>query len=245
MIAPKRFGPMSIDVQIPKGFLPKVRWFMAYGASWMLPLVAIERFADEHYFAGWILSILSVVDWIIASQWDRFASMLERPDGVEFFPDRDALQHCYGSLPARLSNVSTAYVIWTVGHDFYAAGEHLDVVKELLLPSPDGEAIKFFGESVDREAISNEIREATKLAQKKGAKVKWYDHYIFQSTILADVDKQSGWIHIELVLPYSKRLKRPSFTIRKSNSPETVEEMTRLFRKWWNVAKEPPDWRPN
>ena len=69
---------MSIDAEIPQGVLPKVRWLLTYGTSWMIPLVAIERFADEHYKTGWILVGLTIANLAVISAWDRIATIFGR-----------------------------------------------------------------------------------------------------------------------------------------------------------------------
>jgi hypothetical protein len=78
MVAPLRFIPMSLDAQPPKGFLAKIRWVLTYATLWMIPLVALERFADEHYTTGWVFTGLFVANLIIVSIWDPVAGMVSR-----------------------------------------------------------------------------------------------------------------------------------------------------------------------
>ena len=160
--------------------------------------------------------------------------------GFEFFPDREALRHySHGSLAKRFANVTSVSAIWPVGRNFYDEGENLSVVKELLLPNPGGRAIKYLVQTVDREDATEFIKATTLKARKNGAKVKWYDHFIFHSIILADTDRPTGWMHIESVLPFSQTMRRPSYTVTKEKSEAAILEMRRVFQGLWDEAKEP------
>lgn len=76
MIALPRLGQMAAaEAPIPEGFWPKVRWTLTYTTSWMVPLVAIERFADGHYDAGWILAGCFVLNLVVVSRWDQLSAL--------------------------------------------------------------------------------------------------------------------------------------------------------------------------
>jgi hypothetical protein len=160
--------------------------------------------------------------------------------GVEFFPDRDTLHRAYGSIGARFSRVSSVDAIWVVGLVYFLSGERTGVVKRLLLPDPEGTALRHVMETANVAETIKNIKDVTAAARKGGTKVKWYDNFLYHSIILADLDKPSGWIHVESVFPYSKSMKRPSWTLSKRQSEEAVMEMRRIFDEIWHAAKEPP-----
>ena len=160
--------------------------------------------------------------------------------GFQFFPNRAALHLAHGTLAQRFADVSFVSAIWVIGQKFYYADERPDVVRELLLPNPTDAALKHHVTSINHAETAEVIKKTTEIALKKGTKVRWYDHFIFHSIILADIDKPSGWIHIESVLPYSKSEKRPSYTVHKRHSEETVREMSRIFRAIWDASKDAP-----
>jgi len=160
----------------------------------------------------------------------------------EFFPDQPALQiGSGGSLAARFANVTSASAIFVVGSKFYHAQNNVGVIKRLLLPNPEGEAIKYHAQTVKHPLTTKLIREATREAIKAGAKVRWYDHFFFNSIILADTDKPTGWMHIETVLPYSQPEKRPSYIVSKQLAPQAVAELQRVFDEIWDNAKDAPN----
>jgi hypothetical protein len=127
-----------------------------------------------------------------------------------------------------------------VGQVYIFSGEKIDVIKRLLLPNPDDPAVQHAFETSEIRDSIKLIREATGSAKKRGVKVKWYDNFLHHSIILADIDKPSGWIHVESVIPYSKATKRPSWTLYKRRSEETVMEIKRIFDEIWDSAKAPP-----
>jgi hypothetical protein len=53
-------------------------------------------------------------------------------------------------------------------------------------------------------------------------------------------------MHLESVLPHSRILRRPSYTVSKAQSAEAVAEMQRVFDSLWDEAKEPKlsDYQP-
>jgi hypothetical protein len=157
-----------------------------------------------------------------------------------FFPDRGALHRTHGTLAQRLANVSSVNAIWVVGQKYYHAGEHLGVVTKLLLPDPDGEAVNYYARVSNHPEVVKYIKDATSRAWAAGTKVRWYQPFIFSSIVLADTDKPTGWVHIEIVLPYSRPEKRPSFTITKIRSEETVSETQRVFDRIWDSARDAP-----
>jgi hypothetical protein len=161
-----------------------------------------------------------------------------RTGGFEFFSDRESLIRAYGILAARLASVSSASVMWVVGQKFYDSDENADRIKRLLLPNPNGEAFKRQIATGPHHTAGDELKRITRRAQQKGAKVKWYDGFVHH-IILADVEKPSGWVHVESVLPHSKTDQRPSWTLHKRASEKTVLEMKRIFDEIWDEAKEP------
>jgi hypothetical protein len=90
--------------------------------------------------------------------------------GFEFFPDRGSLVQAHQNLGDRLANVQSVWAMWVVGSKFYHAQTNTRVVKRLLLPHPDGEAIKYHAKTVSHAMTTKLIREATKLAKENGAK---------------------------------------------------------------------------
>jgi hypothetical protein len=67
---------MSVDAAIPDRFWPAVRWACTYVFSWVLPLIAVERFADNHPDVGALLSFLTLLVWFVAARWDRISELV-------------------------------------------------------------------------------------------------------------------------------------------------------------------------
>jgi hypothetical protein len=197
-----------------------------------------SAFPDWLQTAGATIGVGLVLFGIIAMLWHRVRLWQVQQLRFQFFPDRASLHRAHGTLAKRFAGVSSVSALWVVGQKFYHGDESIGVLRELLLPNPDGNAIKYLAKTVARPDISRDIRSTTQMALKSGTNVRWYDHFIFSSIILADIDKPSGWMHIETVLPYSKPERRPSYTVKKSESEEAVLEMARIFRRIWDEAKE-------
>lgn len=185
----------------------------------------------------WALGLPKLAKWLL-----RRRRGVVRAGGFLFFPDREALRSVWSTLPARFDGVASADAIFMTGHELYRGTENLHVVKRVLLPNPTNTgALKWFCETVDSGDSITAIREMTRRAQKAGAKVKYHPHFMFHSMILADTDRPTGWAHFELILPYCNRDRRPSFTIYKHRSAQTVEEAKRIFDEIWEKATPAPE----
>jgi len=160
-------------------------------------------------------------------------------NGVKFFTNRNVLQRTHGTLGSRFAGATKVSAMLVVGHKFYISGDKIEAVKELLLPDPDGKAIKHFAATTERKDTTRVIKEVTRIARKHGTAVRWYDHFVCHSMLLVDVERPTGWIHIEMVLPYSTHDKRPSYTLYKNGQEEAILEMSRVFREIWDNAHEP------
>jgi hypothetical protein len=152
---------------------------------------------------------------------------------VEFFPNRSVLQKAHGTIAERLRSIRHTDALWVLGQKFYHAGDDTHKVRRLLLPNPRSENFKFFTSTGPNWSAENTLKEITELAKKAGAEVRWYDHFISHSIILADTDKWRGWVHIESVFPYSTTDQRPSYTIYRRGQRKAVEEMQRVFNVLW------------
>jgi len=218
------------------------------GAAWesyrLLPHSAIEAILTKVEHVRLIYDMLSFLEetswllpWLVILAgflviWlgTRRSRPKHRPLKVPYFPDRKALQEFSGgSLGARLAQVETASAIMVNGLTVYGAEVNTGQIKRLLLPNPNGEAFKFHLSTQVHSKQDDALKQATEIAQKLGTKVRWYDHYICHSIILADTDKPTGWVQVESIIPYSKASHRPSYTLDRKTSDQAVREIQRIF----------------
>jgi len=77
---PLPFGllAMSVDAAIPDRFWPVVRWACTYVFSWILPLMAAEEVVAGRLASGAVLSLLTLLDWIVAAKWDWFRKFINK-----------------------------------------------------------------------------------------------------------------------------------------------------------------------
>lgn len=187
--------------------------------------------------------------WFIYRQFWR-SKLIEQKDpsmlvstpaaaaGFQYFPNRESLTRVHGELASRLKPVANADAIFVVGADFYHAGQSTHVIRRLILPNPEDDAFGYYLKSVGQEATKDLVKEITNLAKSKGAKVRWCKHFICHTMVLADVDKSSGWVHIESVFPHSLPKQRPGYTISKLQSADAVAQAKRIFDDLWDNSAE-------
>ncbi len=172
------------------------------------------------------LGVIQIAPLVIGYFWPPF----------EFFADRSSLVKAHDIIAVRLKNIDRADAIWVLGQKFYHASKETHKIKRLLLPNPDSETFKFLTKTCHNWAEESTLQQITDLAKKSGAEVRWYDHFISHSIILADTRKWHGWIHVESVFPFSTNEHRPSYTIYTRSQRKAVDEMQRVFNELWEIS---------
>jgi hypothetical protein len=153
---------------------------------------------------------------------------------VDFFADRGELNKRTGALRDRFVGHKTVRAILVVGNTLDQAGK-IPALKQLLLPHPDGAALKDFQKTIERTDTTKAIRDVTRRLREKGVEVRWYDHFYHQSVLLVDTDQPNGWMHVEPTFPYEVHNDRWCFTVNKTpESEKAIAEMDRIFSKIWN-----------
>jgi hypothetical protein len=184
---------------------------------------------------SWLLAALAIA--LLLSIWGHIWWRGPAQARVEFFPTRHDLRERGGTLDKRFKNVESVFAIWVVGQNFFYSGHETRAVKRLLLPNPESQAFKDFVKSGPHPSAVISVREVAVFAKSKGTEVRFYNSFISHSLILADPDKETGWLHVESVLPYSRTEYRPSYTIYKRDFPDTIMETYRIFNEMWAECK--------
>lgn len=235
---------MRVRIPFTKVDLPASRlsdWYTIIGAAYAGAAMIFAWFARMTEY-GWPAAILigvALASFVLIAialgliAWRYFHRGRGGSVYCDFFPNRAALQTSHSNLAKRFQGITTVYAMWPVGAKFYDDDENVEVIKKLLLPDPAGDAIKYLSETVERSKTVELIKEATARAKAHGAEVRWCKNFMYHSIILADTHKPDGWMHVESVLPYSKPLRRPSYTVSNQQSAEAVAEMRRVFERIW------------
>jgi len=114
-------------------------------------------------------------------------------------------------------------------------------IRRIILPDPNSDSLKFYSSSIySEDAVRNHILEATRVCSEEfGIRVRWCPQHIQSTFMLGDAEKRSGWLHAEMVLPFSRANLRPSFTAKKERFPELVDSYQTIFEALWDQASEP------
>lgn len=162
--------------------------------------------------------------------------------GASFFSSRDALER-RGSFDDLLGSASKVDAAFVTGHKImHRQDQHARHIVRLILPNPQCESFLFYEQSVGESigSLANQIIGATRECREKGIKVRWCPVILHQSFMLGDVDKPTGWLHSEMVLPYSKMNNRPSFRIYRHRFESAIHAYQDIFNKLWDASTEPP-----
>lgn len=161
--------------------------------------------------------------------------------GATFFSSREALEQSrnFGEFLGSAERIDAIYV---VGRSFIR--DHSDRfrrIRRLILPDPTSASFKFYEQSTGEPNLAEYVVTATQICRTQiGIQVRWCPELIQQSVLIGDSDKRSGWVHAELVMPYSRANARPSITVKKSRFERVVSSYQETFNLLWALSKEPP-----
>ena len=189
----------------------------------------------------WSILRITGMPWL-AKRWLRKMGGPVMVTGLEFFPTRAILDRArdYDELLARAEKIDAAYTTGQVLTDFDIA--NIRHIRRLILPDPRSESLVSYAISIGNSPdLQRQIIRATQdVRENYGIDVRWYPGMYHASFNIGDADKNNGWAHVELTLPFSKPNRRPSFTISKAKSEETVAGLAHVFEEMWK-ASQPPD----
>lgn len=189
---------------------------------------------------------LVLIDYLIKKFKSTPEAVSELPlpnnSGLEFFPDRETLDRQRG-YDKTLGSADNIDAIFATGrkvsvHDV----PNIRRIKRVILPNPHSSSFIFYANSLaDHPNLANYVISATKEFQDNlNIEVRWLPEMIHHSILIADSDKASGWVHVEIVLPYSKANTRPSFTLQKNHYEGAVNHFAKIFEKMWSNSLPPP-----
>lgn len=163
-----------------------------------------------------------------------------RMSGVDFFPDRAALERSR-SIDEQLASAKDIAAVFIVGNKYrehrLQNGRRLT---RLILPHPESEAVKLYAKSGRNHTLQRSIVDTTvDVAALYGTKILWHRQMLHYSIMLGDPKKNDGWAHIECAFPYSSSNLRPSFTVSRKSHEVLVAEMDSMFENLWATAEEP------
>jgi hypothetical protein len=167
-------------------------------------------------------------------------SVCMKLSGIEFFPDRSALEKSR-SIDEQLATASDVVGVFIIGRKFrqnYV--ENSRRLSRLILPRPDAESVRHYATSVDDIGhFQRSIVETTKALQERGTTIRWHPEIIQYSMILGDINKHSGWAQIECAMPFSKSNQRPSFTVKRNGHEMLATALSDAFERMWNNSAVP------
>lgn len=151
--------------------------------------------------------------------------------GIEFFPTRAALDQVrpYGDV---LGKVTTAYGIFTTGRKLWMNQvEKAKSFKTIILPDPRSKSFKKYAESIDEypQLQVTICKSNEKLVELYSIEVIWYPEMIHAAVVIGDPEKNSGWVHFELIMPHTKANMQPSITVYRNRHEETVADIWSAF----------------
>jgi hypothetical protein len=114
-------------------------------------------------------------------------------------------------------------------------------VRRLILPSPDGQYLAQLQTHSINEYLyaPDQIRITTKLGKERGIDIKWFDDFIGMSLLFCNPEETTGWVQIELSVPFTEREYKQSIKVDKSSHPEVFKVFYKAFQKMWDESRVP------
>jgi hypothetical protein len=160
--------------------------------------------------------------------------------GATFFPSREALTKAR-DFEEFLGTAESIDAIYVVGRSFIRNhSNRFGRFRRVIFPDPTSKSFLFYEAGTGEPNLAEYVRRSTFACREIGIKVRWCPEIIQHSVLIADSDKRTGWVHVELVMPCSKANTRPSVTIKKSRFESLVESYQETFNRLWDLSVEPP-----
>jgi hypothetical protein len=141
-----------------------------------------------------------------------------------------------GAYP--LDEAETAHCVWLSGGKTFNADSDLKKIKKLILPNPNASSTRNFQKANKAGTdFCNMILTTTRVARERNIPIRWYPEFIGTSWWIADRDKESAFVHFELILPESTGRDRPSFRIYRWQDEDAYDEHCRIFDELWDASK--------
>lgn len=251
----KRFAENILSDLFAQGF---AKWLI--GSAAMTVLFAVWEWLQARspleilaLVAFVMLMVVAILELLAKRRIRRGHAFEERPPRtressdslqqpwIKFFPDRDALDK-YRDFNGALGKCEAIDAVFVTARKLIANDySNTQKIKRVILPDPDGESFIQFAKSLkDYPNLANYVKAATaELKEKYGIEVRWFPNMIGYSMLIADASKATGWVHAEMVMPFSKANRRPSVTIYKRGYENTVTTFAKIFEDMWNASNQP------
>jgi hypothetical protein len=189
--------------------------------------------------ARWLrfLGIRQIASWLLARMGRAMIGF-----GASFFASRAALEQ-HRSFDDLIGSTEAVDAIYVIGRSFIRNdSKRFRRIRRLMLPDPRSESFKFYEQSTGEPNLVDSVMRATAVCRDDiKIEVRWCEELIQQSVLIGDSDKRSGWVHVELAMPYSKANARPSFTVTKSRFEGVVNSYQEAFNRLWEVSYKPDE----
>ncbi|MSO91955.1 MAG: hypothetical protein EXQ86_00980 [Rhodospirillales bacterium] len=119
----------------------------------------------------------------------------------------------------------------------------LRAVRRVILPDPASPDVKRLAAHLpEGKDLPDNITSSSRLLLR-GHKVhvRWYPSLLFHSMLIVDSEKNSGFFHDELVLPFTKPTERPSVRFYRREFEDVVVAAQAAFDRMWDESRSPAD----
>lgn len=154
--------------------------------------------------------------------------------GLEPIPERPK-----SSLEEEVEKADTVWFAWHSGSVRLAEGGTLFEMNKkyrIILTDPNSQAIKELGKvsNVGSGKLEADIRELTNKLIEQNQNVKWFDGFLGSSIIIANPNKENGWVRIESFIPIMASKFRPGIKIYRQGHEQKFLRYRDLYDEIWN-----------
>ena len=146
------------------------------------------------------------------------------------------------NLVTILGSHQTVWALWYTGAiDEDVRSWMTRRIERLILLHPESEYLPQFAHFFLREVpdLKALILDATRRAQKAGAKVKWFDGPVPASMTVASPRSDNGLIMLEIPLLFAPEEERPTFLIERGKSSALFLRLVNQYERIWFQSVEP------
>lgn len=159
-----------------------------------------------------------------------------------FFPGHMDLESAH-PIATQIQQARHVDGIWLAGEAVFQLDDAAirGTVRRVILPAPDSPLLQEISRwtTIPYGAADLGVQQSTERAVRLGVEVKWLRDFPGLTLLLADPGDESGYAHLETLLPYTDPGYRPIQRIERARESVVFDRVVNMFDRLWERAESP------
>lgn len=182
------------------------------------------------------------LDGLYAENKKLRAKLEESTNEQAMFPGHMDLESAH-PIAEQIQQARHVDGIWLTGQVVFQLDDAAirGTVRRVILPAPDSPLLQEISRwtTIPYGTADLEVQKSTERAVRLGVEVKWLRDFPGLTLLLADPGDESGYAHLETLLPYTDPGYRPIQRIERTRESVVFDRVVKMFDRLWERAESP------